>query len=142
MSGDPFDLARFVSAQNPVFEQIRRELRSGRKTTHWMWFVFPQIKGLGFSAMAQRYAIGSLDEARAYLSHSILGERLRDCTELVLLHRDKTVREVFGSPDDLKFHSSMTLFASATQQAEPFQGALHSFFNGKQDEATLHSLDG
>ncbi|HMA51994.1 MAG TPA: DUF1810 family protein, partial [Magnetospirillaceae bacterium] len=91
MSGDPFDLARFVTAQAPVIEQVRRELRAGRKTSHWMWFVFPQLRGLGHSAMARHYGIASRDEARAYLDHAILGDRLRDCTELVLLHRDRTI---------------------------------------------------
>src|ERR1700753_2225748 len=104
-------LDRFVDAQDGGYERALGELRAGRKTSHWMWFVFPQIKGLGFSAMARRYAIASLEEARAYLDHPILGDRLRDCTELVLLHRDSSARQIFGSPDDLKFHSSMTLFA-------------------------------
>jgi uncharacterized protein (DUF1810 family) len=142
MGGDPFDLSRFVDAQNPVIDQVRRELRARRKTSHWMWFVFPQIEGLGHSAMAQRYAIGSLDEARAYLAHPLLGSRLRDCTELVLLHSDRTIHGIFGSPDDQKFHSSMTLFDLATQRGDPFGRALHIHFNGKNDEATLRRLGG
>lgn len=142
MSGDPFDLARFVTAQAPVIEQVRRELRAGRKTSHWMWFVFPQLRGLGHSAMARHYGIASRDEARAYLDHAILGGRLRDCTELVLLHRDRTIGEIFGSPDDLKFHSSMTLFDFAAQQPGPFNTALNIYFNGKRDEASLRGLGG
>jgi uncharacterized protein (DUF1810 family) len=142
MGDDPFDLSRFVDAQDPVIDQVRRELRAGRKTSHWMWFIFPQLRGLGHSAMAQRYGIGSLDEARAYLAHPILGARLRECTELVLLRRDRTIHEILGSPDDLKFHSSMTLFELATQRDDPFVIALHLHFNGKFDEATLRRLGG
>ena len=142
MSGDPFDLARFVAAQDPVIDQVRRELRAGRKTSHWMWFVFPQLRGLGHSAMARHYGIASLDEARAYLDHQILGDRLRDCTNIVLLHRDRTPREIFGPPDDLKFHSSMTLFDFAAPEPGPFRTALHTYFNGKRDEASLRSLGG
>ena len=142
MGDDPFDLSRFVEAQAPVIDQVRRELQAGRKTSHWMWFVFPQMKGLGHSPMAQLYGIASLDEARAYLAHPVLGSRLRECTELVLLHRDRTIHEIFGSPDDLKFHSSMTLFDVATQQDDPFIIALHIHFNGKSDEATLRGLGG
>ena len=142
MSGDPFDLARFTAAQDPVIDQIRRELRAGRKTSHWMWFVFPQLRGLGHSAMAHQYGIASLDEARAYLDHPILGDRLRECTNIVLLHRDRAAREIFGSPDDLKFHSSVTLFDFAIREPGPFTIALHSFFNGNRDEASLRSLGG
>src|SRR5690242_529509 len=98
-------LQRFVDAQDPVIECVRNELRAGAKRSHWMWFVFPQIAGLGRSATAQLYAIGSLDEARAYFAHPILGTRLRECTELVLAHRTKSAHAIFGSPDDLKFHS-------------------------------------
>lgn len=142
MSGDPYDLARFVAAQDPVIDQVRRELTAGRKTSHWMWFVFPQLEGLGHSAMAQRYAISSLDEARAYLAHPVLGARVRECANLVHRHTARTVHEIFGSPDDLKFHSSMTLFDVASGHAAPFITALDLHFNGKRDEATLRGLGG
>src|SRR5882724_5032291 len=110
---DPYDLQRFVDAQNPVYDRVRAELRSGRKQTHWMWFIFPQIAGLGHSAMAQRYAISSLQEAQAYLDHAILGSRLRDCTGLVTRVEGRTAREILGPPDDMKFRSCLTLFAHA-----------------------------
>lgn len=139
---DPFDLHRFVAAQAPVIEQVRRELQAGRKTSHWMWFVFPQLRGLGRSAMAHRYGISSLEEAKAYLAHPILGPRLRELTELVNRHSDRTAHQIFGSPDDLKFHSSMTLFAEAADEKSPFRAALHTYFLGKLDELTLRSLGG
>ena len=142
MGGDPFDLSRFIDAQDSVIDQVRRELRAGRKTSHWMWFVFPQLRGLGHSAMSLRYGIASLDEAQAYLAHPILGPRLRDGAELVNRHANRTIHEIFGSPDDLKFHSSMTLFDVASDHAAPFMTALHIHFNGKPDEATLRALGG
>jgi uncharacterized protein (DUF1810 family) len=135
MTGDPFDLNRFVAAQAPVIDRVRDELRSGRKTSHWMWFVFPQIAGLGFSAMSQRYAISSLKEARAYLAHPVLGPRLAECVALVLAAREHTAHAIFGSPDDLKFRSCMTLFARASGGGI-FDEALQVFFNGEADEAT------
>ena len=107
---DPFDLDRFVRAQDPVFRAVREELARGRKQSHWMWFVFPQIAGLGFSAMSQRYAIGSRAEARAYLAHPVLGGRLTECTRLVLAVQGRTINAILGAPDDAKFRSSMTLF--------------------------------
>ncbi len=110
---DPFDLARFVDAQHGTYDQALQELTAGHKQSHWMWFIFPQLAGLGSSAMAERYAIGSLDEARAYLQHPLLGERLRICTAAVNAVRGRTAGQVFGSPDDMKFRSSMTLFALA-----------------------------
>src|ERR1700677_1361041 len=110
---DGFGLQRFVDAQAGVYERARDELREGRKRSHWMWFIFPQIAGLGFSAMAQRYAIASLDEARAYLRHPILGPRLEECTRLVVAVSGRTATEILGSPDDMKFCSSMSLFAQA-----------------------------
>lgn len=110
---DPFDLERFVDAQAPVYEQVLRELRAGRKTTHWIWFIFPQAKGLGRSAMSLRYSIASLDEARAYLAHPVLGSRLAECTELVLSHRGVSLEEIFGDLDAMKFRSSMQLFCAA-----------------------------
>ncbi len=136
---DPFDLQRFVDAQAPVYAQVRAELAAGRKASHWMWFVFPQLKGLGFSAMAQHYGIASIAEARAYWEHPVLGARLAECTELVLAVAGRSAHEIFGSPDDLKFRSCMTLFAEAT--AEPqFRSALTKFFDGRADEATLRLL--
>src|SRR6188474_2984892 len=111
---DPYGLDRFVTAQDPVFEQVRAELRAGRKRTHWMWFVFPQMQGLGHSPMAQKYAIVSREEASAYLEHPVLGPRLRECTKLVNRVEGRTLNQIFGYPDDLKFRSSMSLFAGAT----------------------------
>ena len=110
---DPYDLRRFVEAQDPVFEQVCSELRAGRKQSHWMWFVFPQLKGLGHSAMAHRYGIASLAEAEAYIKHPILGLRLRECTRLVNLVEGRSIEQIFGYPDDLKFRSCMTLFVQA-----------------------------
>ena len=133
---DPFDLQRFVDAQEPVFEQVCKELRAGEKRTHWMWFVFPQIHGLGYSAMAQRFALTSREEASAYLMHPLLGVRLRDCTRLVNDVQGRSIRQIFGSPDDMKFHSSMTLFAHATQDNSIFVDALHRYFGGEFDRAT------
>ncbi len=137
---DTYRLARFVDAQAPVYEQALSELRAGRKASHWMWFVFPQIEGLGHSAMAQRYAISSLDEARAYLAHPVLGARLRECSALVLAVPGKTVHDIFGSPDDLKFHSSMTLFHRAAPEEPVFGECLRKYFAGQQDTATLARL--
>ena len=133
---DPFDLQRFVDAQEPVFEQVCKELRAGEKRTHWMWFVFPQIHGLGYSAMAQRFALTSREEASAYLMHPLLGVRLRDCTRLVNDVQGRSIRQIFGSPDDMKFHYSMTLFAHATQDNSIFVDALHRYFGGEFDRAT------
>jgi uncharacterized protein (DUF1810 family) len=136
-------LERFVQAQDGVYEQACAELRSGSKQTHWMWFIFPQIKGLGASEMAARYAIASLDEARAYLEHPVLGTRLRECAAIVVGLEGKTVEEIFGYPDDLKFHSSMTLFAQAAEMSEEdlvFSAALDKYFGGKEDAATMQRL--
>src|SRR5579864_3342394 len=127
---DPFDLERFVVAQAPVIERVRIELAAGRKQSHWMWFVFPQIAGLGHSPMAQRYAIASL-------AHPLLGARLRECTEFVLAVHGKTVHDLFGSPDDLKFRSCMTLFAEAAPDEELFAAALAKYFSGVADAATV-----
>ena len=138
---DPFNLARFVAAQDPVYGRVIQELRSGRKQSHWMWFIFPQIAGLGRSATAQRYAISSLDEARAYLAHPLLGGRLRECTQLVLDAEGRSAHEIFGSPDDLKFHSCMTLFAQADGGDGCFTRALDRYFGGGRDAMTL-SLTG
>lgn len=139
---DPYHLQRFVDAQDPLYEQVCAELKAGRKLTHWMWFIFPQIAGLGSSAMARRYAIASRAEALAYLRHPILGSRLRECTALVNRIEGRTVRQIFDAPDDMKFHSSMTLFASventdAMADRAVFNEALHKYFADRLDAATL-----
>jgi uncharacterized protein (DUF1810 family) len=135
-----FDLGRFVAAQGPVMLQVLRELRAGKKNSHWMWFVFPQIAGLGHSPMAQRYAIVSLDEARAYLGHSLLGPRLLECTRLVNAITGRSAHEIFGSPDDLKLRSSMTLFARAAPGEAAFRDALERYFGGDEDPRTLELI--
>lgn len=136
---DPFDLERFVRAQDPVFRAVQGELARGRKQTHWMWFVFPQVAGLGLSAMSQRYAIGSRAEAEAYLAHPLLGPRLIECTRLVLAVEGRTIHAILGAPDDAKFRSSMTLFGAVS--AEPVFGeALDRYFAGQRDNATLEIL--
>ena len=137
---DEFDLDRFVNAQDPVYSDVLAELRTGKKRTHWMWFVFPQIAGLGQSEMARRYAIRSSDEAAAYLAHPVLGPRLRECARLVSLHQDMEAREIFDSPDDLKFHSSMTLFNDIAPDEAVFQTCLDQFFDGRPDPETLARL--
>lgn len=134
-----FDLQRFVGAQAPLYAQVMSELRNGRKRSHWMWFIFPQIAGLGHSAMAHRYAVASCDEAVAYLKHPILGPRLRECTETVCGIEARSIGEIFGSPDDLKFRSSMTLFEAVS--GDPlFRSALDKFCAGESDRATLAIL--
>lgn len=135
----PNDLQRFVDAQAPVYEQVVAELRAGQKKTHWMWFVFPQLAGLGNSAMAQRYAISSFAEAKAYLAHSVLGQRLCSCTALVNGVNHRSIEQIFGYPDHLKFHSSMTLFARA-ELGGVFEAALQKYFSGKPDHQTLARL--
>jgi uncharacterized protein (DUF1810 family) len=140
MAGDAFKLERFLKSQAPVMDTVRAELARGRKQTHWMWFVFPQIAGLGFSAMAQRYAIRSLEEAKAYAAHPVLGARLKECTALVLAVNGRTVHDIFGSPDDLKFHSSMTLFAHAAPEVAEFRAALEKYFGGAEGAATRAKL--
>ncbi|BCQ25512.1 DUF1810 family protein [Caballeronia sp. NK8] len=137
---DPYDLQRFVDAQKSVIDEVRAELRAGRKRTHWMWFVFPQIAGLGHSAMAQHYAISSLDEARAYLVHPVLGARLVELTRIVDGLEGRSVGEIFGYPDDMKFHSSMTLFAHIADTPDVFLDALRHYFAGRPDDATLARL--
>src|SRR6201996_2677817 len=133
------DLDRFVQAQEPVYRSVLRDLGEGEKQSHWMWFVFPQIAGLGSSSMAQRYAITGLDEAIAYLAHPLLGSRLRECTALVNAVEGRSVGEIFGYPDDLKFHSSMPLFAQAADD-QVFVAALRKYFGGAPDQATIHLL--
>ncbi|OHV84570.1 DUF1810 domain-containing protein [Rhizobium sp. LCM 4573] len=140
-SGNELDLERFVEAQGPIYEQALRELRGGRKRSHWMWFVFPQLEGLGFSAMSQKYAIGSKTEARAYLSHPVLGPRLNECVEAMLAHKDRSAHEILGSPDDMKFRSSMTLFAAVSEKGSPFERALEQFYAGERDERTIALLE-
>ena len=137
-----FELDRFVEAQDPVIETVLRELRSGRKQSHWMWFVFPQLRGLGRSPIAQHYGIVSLAEARAYLEHPVLGSRLRQCVEAVLGVPGRTLHEIFGSLDDIKFRSSMTLFSVASGGEALFQQALDRYCDGLRDPATLELLGG
>jgi uncharacterized protein (DUF1810 family) len=137
-----FELRRFLEAQSSVIDAVRAELARGRKASHWMWFVFPQISGLGHSAMAQRYAIASLAEAKAYAAHPVLGARLRELTALVLGVEGRGAHEIFGTPDDLKFHSAMTLFARAAPDEPLFRRALEKYFAGREDAATLGRLSG
>ncbi|HXJ97163.1 MAG TPA: DUF1810 domain-containing protein [Terriglobia bacterium] len=137
---DPYDLQRFVDAQNPVFEQVCSELQQGRKRSHWMWFVFPQLRGLGASSMANKFGIASREEAEAYLRHSILGPRLRECTRLVNRVHGSSIEDIFGYPDNLKFHSSMTLFAQVAPEDDVFAAALQKYFDGRLDELTLDRL--
>ena len=138
---DPFHLQRFVDAQAGSYGTARAELAAGDKRSHWMWFIFPQIAGLGFSSMAQRYAISDLQEARAYLAHPVLGARLRGCTALVNAVQGRTLAQIFGSPDDMKFHSSVTLFARAAgDTASEFHAALAKYFGGREDSATVSRL--
>jgi uncharacterized protein (DUF1810 family) len=138
--GDPFNLQRFVEAQNPCLERFRSELREGKKRGHWMWFFFPQIRGLGHSAFAQQFAISSLEEAAAYLQHPILGPRLRECTRLVNSVEGRSIEQIFGNPDDMKFRSSMTAFAHATTDNQVFIEALQKYCGGKFDPLTLGRL--
>jgi uncharacterized protein (DUF1810 family) len=145
---DPYHLQRFVEAQDLCFAQVRSELVAGQKRSHWMWFVFPQIQGLGLSPMAQRCAISGLSEARAYLLHPVLGLRLLDCTALVNAVAGRSITEIFGWPDNLKFHSSVTLFAWAASRgpslritgSEIFDETLAKYFEGQPDQATLGRL--
>jgi uncharacterized protein (DUF1810 family) len=141
MRDDPFDLDRFVMAQAPLYDIALAELIGGRKLTHWMWFIFPQLRGLGRSSMAHRYGIGSMEEARAYLAHPVLGPRLRECVTSVLDSGETDLGVVFGSPDDMKFISSMTLFSlAAGDDVELFIEALAKFSGGDRDERTLTLL--
>ena len=140
MELDRYNLQRFVEAQNSLYQRVLSELREGRKRTHWMWFIFPQIRGLGQSEISQRFAIGSLYEAEAYLAHPILGPRLKDCTELVNAIQGRAIEDVFGYPDHLKFRSSMTLFAQAAPGEKIFNEALDKYFAGAPDDFTLSRL--
>jgi uncharacterized protein (DUF1810 family) len=138
---DPHGLERFVEAQESVYPRVRAELETGRKRTHWMWFVFPQLRGLGESPTSRRFAIGSLAEARAYLEHPLLGPRLLECTRLVNAVEGRTLSEIFGFPDDLKFRSCMTLFAAAGGPDQAlFDAALRKYCKGVPDDRTLGLL--
>lgn len=139
---DPHDLNRFVAAQVDTHAQALAELRAGRKRSHWMWYIFPQLAGLGVSAMAQRYAIRSLDEARAYLEHPLLGARLAECAAALLAHEGRTAREILGTPDDLKLRSCATLFAAAAPPGSAFARLLARYFDGQPDPLTLERLSG
>ncbi|KAF0125909.1 MAG: hypothetical protein FD152_2693 [Xanthobacteraceae bacterium] len=135
-----FDLERFVAAQDPLFEQVIAELANGAKTSHWMWFVFPQLAGLGTSAMSQRYALSGLDEAEAYLAHPVLGPRLLMAMAMMMAARPKSAEAILGPVDAAKLRSSMTLFAVAAADPEPFVGLLDAFYGGAPDPATLKLL--
>ena len=137
---NPLNLQRFVDAQSPIFDKVCSELRGGAKRSHWMWFIFPQIKGLGYSQLARKFAISSREEAKAYLEHPILGPRLIECTKLVNLIEGRAIEQIFGYPDDLKFRSCMTLFASATDN-QVFVDALRKYFKGTSDPSTLERLE-
>jgi uncharacterized protein (DUF1810 family) len=139
-AADPYDLERFVRAQSDNYDQALTELKEGRKRSHWMWYVFPQIDGLGFSSMSKRYAIRSLDEARAYMDHTVLGERLVECAEAALDVDGKSASEIFGSPDDMKLKSCATLFASVTPPDSAFARLLDKYFRGERDGKTLHLI--
>jgi uncharacterized protein (DUF1810 family) len=139
-STDPFNLDRFVFAQKAMYQRVLSELRAGTKLSHWMWFIFPQIKGLGRSPVSIEYAISSREEASAYLKHPILGPRLKECTSLVLLVEGRSIEEIFGSPDDMKFRSSMTLFSEISPDDLIFEKALQKYFGGKPDKLTLDRM--
>lgn len=138
--GDPFDLQRFVAAQEPVFGEVCAELRAGRKRSHWMWFIFPQLRGLGSSAMAERFGISSLPEALAYLRHPVLGARLRECAQLALDAPAGEAEEIFGPVDAVKLRSSLTLFCRAAPEEPVFRAALDRYFGGQPDALTLDRL--
>jgi len=137
---DPYNLQRFVNAQKPVYDQVCSELRNGSKTSHWMWFIFPQIRGLGCSQVSIEYSISSLEEAKAYLAHPILGPRLRECTHLVNGIEAPSAKDIFGYTDAMKFRSCITLFANATANNQVFTDALQRYFRGEFDPLTLDRL--
>jgi uncharacterized protein (DUF1810 family) len=139
--GDPFQLSRFVEAQDKVYARALAELKSGRKRSHWIWFVFPQIEGLGFSSTTQYYSIKSLEEARQYLDHPLLGKRLRECAETILALQGLSASTIFGYPDDLKLKSSMTLFAAAAEGQSVFSRVLEKYYQGNPDQSTLAILE-
>ena len=137
---DPYNLQRFVDAQKEVYEQVCSELRGGQKSSHWMWYIFPQLEGLGSSWTASKYAISSLVEAKAYIEHPALGPRLRECTRLANAIEGRSAQQIFGYVDALKFRSSMTLFERATKDNEPFTQALTKYYSGNPDRLTLDRL--
>lgn len=139
-SPDPFDLQRFIDAQEYTYEEALCEVRSGLKRSHWMWFIFPQIDGLGYSAMAKRYAIKNIEEARAYLAHPILGPRLLKISQALLEVKDRTARQIMGTPDDLKLRSCATLFAAISSADSVFHRVLDHYYAGKPDDQTLGLL--
>lgn len=140
MQTDPHNLQRFLDAQFPLYEEACKELRNGKKLTHWMWFIFPQIEGLGRTSTAKLYAIKSLNEAKAYINHPTLGPRLSECTDLVNAIENKSINRILGSPDDLKFRSCMTLFTLATEDNKIFRQALDKYYNGEQDVLTWEKV--
>jgi len=137
LTDSDFHLVRFVEAQDPVYAQVVSELKRGHKTGHWMWFIFPQIAGLGNSEMSRRFAISSAREAEAYLKHAVLVARLKECAELVLKVNGKSAYEIFGTPDDMKFRSCMTLFAEVEKESRVFEDNIRKYFNGVRDQRTL-----
>lgn len=141
MQNDPFHLDRFVHAQASTYEQALGEVRGGRKQSHWMWYVFPQLKGLGSSDMSRHYGLGGAAEAEAYLRHPVLGARLVGCMEAALGNRPRSARQIFGTPDDMKFRSCATLFAVVSPAGSVFERVLETFFDGERDHRTLALLD-
>ena len=137
---DPYDLERFVRAQQHDYARAVAELKGGRKRSHWMWYIFPQFRGLGFSSMSQRYAIGSIDEAKAFLRHPVLGPRLTECANALLAIADRSATDILGSPDDLKLRSSATLFAHVSPPASEFERLLQLYWQGEPDQSTLELL--
>jgi uncharacterized protein (DUF1810 family) len=138
---DPFNLSRFASAQEGIYNRVLAELKNGEKRTHWMWFIFPQIDGLGFSSTSKYYAIKSIEEARQYLNHPVLGKRLLECAETVLAIEGRSASEIFGYPDDMKLKSSVTLFAAVSDTHPVFAGVLDKYFHGERDNKTLQLLE-
>lgn len=139
---DTFNLSRFVDAQHPVYSRVLEELRAGRKTSHWMWFVFPQLQGLGHSETARRFAITGAAQAQAFLRHEVLGRRLEECVKTLLQHRDLSATQILGSPDDMKLRSCLTLFISVQPESDVYQQALEQFYAGEPDSRTLRLLEG
>lgn len=140
MEHDPFELQRFIDAQEPLRQRVKAEMRAGRKSSHWMWFFFPQLRGLGKSEMAHRYGLASLDEARAYLAHPVLGPRLREACQIIHDVKGRSAHQIFGNPDDVKFRSCLTLFGRAAPDEPVFAACLRKYFAGVEDQATLALL--
>ena len=139
-TNDQYDLNRFLAAQKECYAQVVSELKNGRKRTHWMWYIFPQIDGLAFSSMSRRYAIKNKEEAQAYLNHPLLGTRLQECAEAVMRVEERSIIEIFGSPDDMKLKSCATLFAAVSASGSVFGRILEKYYHGDQDDRTLHLL--